>query len=410
MTSNPDPVSSAVVPAAVAPDRMSTQIEPAAGSASKAGGHRVEHTAANERVQSVDVLRGFDMFWISGGDHLFHALAIATGWSWVVFLSGQLKHSSWAGFTFYDLIQPLFLFITGMTLPLSVGRRLARGQTRWEVFRRLLTRALFLVILGHLDKNGAIAFDVPHIRFTSVLGRIGVAGLAAGVIIMFARVRAQIMWAVGILIVYWALLTFVPAPGQPAPSFKQGVNIVDYLDQHVMPGRLASGNHDANGWFSTPPVVATVLMGALAGAWLLSAGTMARKLLGLAGTGLSLVALGWLWGLQFPIIKHIWTSSYVLYTAGWSCLLLALFYAIIDGLRWRRWAFLFLLIGMNPLLIYFLGNTRIVDFGYIAKFFLGFSYASAPPDLRAVWQALATIVVELVFLYWLYRRKFFWRV
>jgi predicted acyltransferase len=398
------------LPAAVAPNQTSTQIAPPSEGAGQSGGRRVEHTSANERVQSVDVLRGFDMFWISGGDHLFHALAIATSWSWVVLLSNQLKHSSWAGFTFYDLIQPLFLFITGMTLPLSVGRRLARGQTRWEVFRRLLTRAIFLVILGHLDKNGAISFDVPHIRFTSVLGRIGVAGLAAGVIIMFTRARAQIMWTLGIIIAYWALLTFVAAPGQPAPSFKQGVNIVDYLDQHVMPGRLASGNHDANGWFSTPPVVATVLMGALAGAWLLSRRTIARKLLGLVGVGLGLVALGWVWGLQCPIIKHIWTSSYVLYTGGWSCLLLALFYAIIDGLRWRRWAFPLLLIGMNPLMIYFLGNTKLVDFSYIAKFFLGFSYASAPPDLRAVWQALATIAVELVFLYWLYRRKFFWRV
>ena len=348
MTNSPDSGSPSGLSAAVAPDQTSTQIEPATGSVATAGGRRVEHTAASERVQSVDVLRGFDMFWISGGDHLFHALAIATGWSGAVFLSNQLKHSHWAGFTCYDLIQPLFLFITGITLPLSIGRRLARGQTRWTVFRRLLTRAMFLVLLGHLVKNGAISFDVPHIRFTSVLGRIGVAGLAAGVIIMFTRVRAQIIWAVGILIVYWALLTFVPAPGQPGPSFNQGVNIVDYLDQHVMPGRLASGNHDANGWFSTPPVVATVLLGALAGAWLLSARNFARKALGLAGAGLALVALGWLWGLQCPIIKHIWTSSYVLYAGGWSCLLLALFYAIVDGLRWRRWGFPFLLIGMNP--------------------------------------------------------------
>jgi predicted acyltransferase len=372
--------------------------------------HRVEHTAAGERVQSVDILRGFDMFWISGGDHLFHALAIATGWSWVVFCSSQLKHSHWAGFTFYDLIQPLFLFITGITLPLSVGRRLKRGQTRWEIFRRLLTRALILIILGHLDKNGAISLDVPHIRFTSVLGRIGVAGLAAGVIMMFARTRAQILWVIGILVGYWALLTFVPAPGQAAPSFNQGVNIVDYLDQHVMPGRLASGNHDANGWFSTPPVVATVLLGALAGAWLLSAGSIGRKVVGLMGAGLGLVAVGWLWGLQFPIIKHIWTSSYVLYAGGWSCLLLGLFYGIVDGLHWRRWGFLFLLIGMNPLLIYFLVNTRLVDFGYIAKFFLGFTFASASPEMAKVWHSLATMAVEFALLYWCYRRKWFWRV
>ena len=372
--------------------------------------HHVGHTAASERLQSVDILRGFDMFWISGGDHFFHALAIATGWSWAVFTASQLRHSSWAGFTFYDLIQPLFLFITGITLPLSVGRRLARGQTRWEIARHLLIRAGILILLGQLDKNGAISFDVPHIRFTSVLGRIGVAGLASGIILMFFRVRGQIIWILSLLLAYWALLTFVPAPGQPAPSFEQGVNIVDYLDQHVMPGRLNSGNHDADGWFSTPPVVATVLLGALAGSWLISAGTVRRKTLALLGAGCALTLLGLLWAIQFPIIKHLWTSSYVLFTGGLSCLLLALFYFIVDGLKWRRWGFPFLLIGMNPLLIYFLLNTRLVDFGYIARFFFGFAYASAPAPMAAVWQNLATIFVELAILFWLYRRKFFWRI
>src|SRR4029450_13416559 len=189
---------------------------------------KIEHTAPNERVPSIDVLRGFDMFWISGGDHFFHALALATGWTWAIVFSKQLSHSDWAGFTFYDLIQPLFLFITGITLPLSVGRRLARGQTRWEIFRRLLIRTVLLVIWGHLDKNGPVSFDFANLRFTSVLGRIGIAGLVAGVIMMFARPRAQILWVIGILGTYWALLTFVPAPGQPAPSYEQGVNIVDY--------------------------------------------------------------------------------------------------------------------------------------------------------------------------------------
>ncbi len=371
---------------------------------------KVEHTALSERLQSIDILRGFDMFWISGGDHFFHALAVATGWAWAILFSRQLSHSDWAGFTFYDLIQPLFLFITGITLPLSVGRRLARGQTRWEIFRRLFIRMVLLVILGHLDKNGPVSFDFPNLRFTSVLGRIGVAGLAAGVIMMFARPRAQIAWVLGILAAYWALLTFVPAPGQPAPSYEQGVNIVDYLDQHVMPGKLRSGNHDANGWFSTPPVVATVLLGALAGAWLLSARLVQQKVVGLLSAGMVLVALGWLCGVQFPIIKHIWTSSYVLYTSGWSCLLLGIFYGIVDGLRLRRWGFPFLLIGMNPLVIYILINTGLVNFPYITKFFFGFSYAHAAPTVAPVWEAAATMAVQFAFLYWLYRRKLFWQV
>jgi predicted acyltransferase len=324
--------------------------------------------------------------------------------------SRQLSHSDWVGFTFYDLIQPLFLFITGITLPLSVGRRLARGQTRWEIFRRLSIRMVLLVILGHLDKNGPVSFDFANLRFTSVLGRIGVAGLVAGVIMMFARPRAQILWVIGILGAYWALLTFVPAPGQPAPSYEQGINIVDYLDLHIMPGKLKSGNHDANGWFSTPPVVATVLLGALAGAWLLSAGSVSRKVLGLLAAGLVLLALGWLWGLQFPIIKHIWTSSYVLYTAGWSCLLLGLFYGVVDGLHWRRWGFPFLLIGINPLVIYLLINTGLVNFPYIAKFFFGFAYSHTSASMAPVWQELATMAIQFAFLYWLYRRKLFWRV
>ncbi len=368
------------------------------------------HTAPAERIQSVDILRGFDMFWISGGEHFFHALAKATGWAAAIFLARQLSHTPWVGFTFYDLIQPLFLFITGITLPLAVGRRLARGQTRAEVFKRLLTRTVLLIILGHIDKNGALSLDFAHQRYTSVLGRIGVAGLIAGIIIMYARPRAQVYWIIGILTGYWALLTFVTAPGQAGPSFDKGINIVDYLDQHIMPGRLISGNHDANGWSSTPPVVATVLFGCLAGTWLLTTRSAGAKVLGLLAAGVALTGLGLLWSLQFPIIKHIWTSSYALLTAGLSCLLLGLFYGVVDGLRWRRWGFLFLLIGMNPLVIYLLVNTGLINFTYIANFFLGFTYSGASKAWVPVWESVAAIVVEFALLYWLYRRKFFWRV
>src|SRR5262249_40736870 len=156
-----------------------------------------------------------------------------------------------------------------------------------------LVRTVFLIILGHIDKNGALSLDFAHQRYTSVLGRIGVASLVAGVIMMYARPRAQVFWIVGILAGYWALLTLVAAAGQPGRSYAQGVNIVDYLDQHIMPGRLISGNHDANGWSSTPPVVATVLIGALAGAWLLTKRSVAEKVMWLAGVGVVLTALGW---------------------------------------------------------------------------------------------------------------------
>ena len=371
---------------------------------------KVEHTSPDERIQSIDALRGFDMLWISGGGEFLHTLAVATSWTWAIAVAGQFEHSRWVGCTFYDLIQPLFLFICGITLPLSIGRRMRRGQTRMQILRRLALRAVVLVILGQLDKNGPVSFDVAHIRFAGILQRIGVAGLAAGAIMMYARPRAQILWVIGILGGYGALMTFVPAPGQPAPSFEPGVNIVDYLDQHVMPGRLDAGTHDAEGWFSTPPAVASVLFGALAGAWLLSAASVQRRVMGLLGAGAVLVALGMLWGLQLPIIKNLFTSSYVVYTAGLSCLLLGLFYGVIDGLRLRAWAFPLLLIGMNPLLIYILRSTGWVDFRYIAKFFFGFGFAHASAPVAALCHVVATITVELLFLYWLYRRKLFWRI
>lgn len=365
---------------------------------------------AAERMQSLDILRGFDMFWISGGEGLFVALAKATGWAWAVAFAAQLEHVPWAGCHFYDLIFPTFLFISGVTLPLVVTRRIARGESRRVILGRLALRAVLLSLLGYLYNQKGVTFDLHAIRFTSVLGRIGVAGFAAGVIVMFARPRAQFFWIAGLLLGYWALLALVPAPDQPGPSYEQGKNIVDWLDRHLMPGKLMSGNHDAIGWCSTPPAVATALLGALAGAWLLAAGAAWRKVLGLIGAGLVLVALGWAWSLRFPIIKHIWSSSYVLFAGGWSCLALGVFYGIVDGLRWRRWGFLFLLIGMNPLVLYVLRGTGLISFSAAGKFFFGFAYAGVKSPWLGLYQELATLAVEFLFLYWLYRRKIFLRV
>lgn len=363
-----------------------------------------------ERMVSVDLLRGFDMFWISGGEGIFHALAKATGWAWAAAMAKELTHVKWEGFNFYDLIFPLFLFISGVTLPLVIEKRLARGEGRGRIMLRLARRALLLVALGILYNQKQITFDVASIRFTSVLGRIGVAGLGAGLIVLFFSPRGWIGWVVGILAGYWALMTFVTAPGEPAHSYAMGKNIVDWLDQRIMPGRLMDKVHDAIGFTSMIPAVATALLGALAGAWLKRPLDPWRKALGLLAAGLALIAAGKLWGLQLPIIKKQWTSSYVLLAGGWSCLLLAIFYAVADGLRWRRWGFPFLLIGLNPLTLYWLRGTGLVDFAAIGKFFFGWATALASKPMQPVYNELAIIGVELAFLYWLYRKKIFVRV
>lgn len=368
------------------------------------------HTPAGERLQSLDILRGFDMFWITGGDELFNALARNFHWAWLALIAGQLDHSDWHGFFLYDLIFPLFLFISGATLPLSVGRRIARGDGRPRVMLRLLRRALLLVVLGVFYNAGHISFDFHNMRFGSVLGHIGLAGCGAGIIVMFARPRAQIFWVLGILVTYWALLTFVPVPGQPVHSYERGKNLTDYLDQQYLPGTMYEKIHDPEGLLSTIPAVATALLGALAGAWLLTSANAAKKTLGLLAAGLVLLGLGWAWDPWFPVIKKIWTSSFVLVTAGWSCLLLGTFYGIVDGLRLRRWGFLFMLIGMNPLTLYVLRGTKLIDFNAINRFFFGFAYQHASRPMRPIWQDLGMMLVQFLFLFWLWRRKIFLRL
>lgn len=364
-----------------------------------------------DRLVSLDILRGFDMFFISGGEELFHALAKATGWAWAVWMATQMNHVEWAGFRIIDLVFPLFVFISGVTLPIVIEKRLSRGEGRGGILLKLLRRALILVLLGVIYNTGKISFDVHNLRFGSVLGRIGLAGFGAGVIVLFTSPRAQAGWALGILAFYWALLTFTPVPGQaPGQHFEKGKNVADWVDQRIMPGRLYNKTHDPEGLVSTLPAVATALLGALAGAWLRTQRTPLRKALGLLAAGLVMLALGRLWGLQFPIIKKLWTSTFVLYAAGWSCLLLALFYAVADGLRWRAWGFPFLLIGMNPLTIYLLRGTGLIDFEHIGRFFCGFAINRASQPMIPVYGELATIFFELALLYWLYRKKFFLRV
>lgn len=367
--------------------------------------------AADGRLMSLDVLRGFDMFWITGGEELFHVLAKATGWAWVAAVTAQLDHAPWAGFKFYDLIFPLFVFISGATLPLSIGRRLERGERRARILGRMLRRALVLVLLGVIYNAQKISFEVSALRFGSVLGRIGLAGLGAGAIVLFTKSwGTRLAWVAAILLAYWALLTGVPVPGVGPASLDQGKNLADYVDQHFMPGKLYNQDHDPEGLLSTLPTVATALLGALAGGWLSARRGAAVKTLGLLAAGAALLGLGSVWAWRFPLIKNLWTSSFVLYTAGWSCVLLALFYAAVDVLRWRRWGFLFLLIGMNPLTIYFLNATELIDFDHLGHFFFGFLGTYAAREWVPVVQSLGVLTVQFVFLYWLYRRKVFIKI
>ena len=196
--------------------------------------------AGTQRLRSLDTLRGFDMVWIVGGREVVLALAAWTGWGWLERASAQLHHVEWHGFTAWDLIFPLFLFLAGVSFPLSLERRRARGDSESSIRNHALRRGLLLVALGVLYNIGpSLKFD--DLRYASVLGRIGLAWMFAALIALRWKALGQWVWILGLLLGYWLALTVFGAPDQVAPSLEPGENLTDWVDRAVLPGRLHRG-------------------------------------------------------------------------------------------------------------------------------------------------------------------------
>ncbi len=365
----------------------------------------------SQRLISLDALRGFDMFMLAGGAGLIKALSVYTDWDILNAISTQLVHKQWHGFAFWDMIFPLFLFIAGVAMPYSIGKRLERGDDRKAIYLHSIKRCLLLILLG-LMYNGLFDLNWEKLRFGSVLGRIGIAWLFAVIIFMNTDKKGQIIWFGGILIGYWAVMKLIPVPGFGAGVLTREGNFAGYIDRLFLPGRLAFGSMDPEGILSTIPAVSTALLGVFAGHFLRSDHkelTMLKKgiLIGLAGV--VFLGLGLLWNLVFPINKNLWTSSFVIYVGGWSLILLSIFYLIIDVWGYKRWAFVFIVIGLNPITIY-MCNRGALRFDSPRDFFFGGIINLFSEPAQPVVKILAYIIVSWVFLYILYRKKIFLRV
>jgi len=375
-----------------------------------------------KRLVSLDALRGFDMFWIMSGEQIIHTLAKVTQWPVLLWFSGQLHHTVWNGITFYDMIFPLFLFIAGVSMPYSMGNKIAKAgvssadqlsfTTKKSIYIDMLRRTLILVLLG-MVVNGALKFNgYENTRFASVLGRIGLAWFFAGLIYLNFNLRGQILWLGGILIGYWAAMIFIPVPGYGAGVLTMQGSLESYVDRLLLPGRLHDKIHDPEGILSTIPAIGTALLGVFTGSflkWNSPSWPMYKKGLLLFGAGLALIVLGLLWNAGFPINKRLWSSSFVLYVGGWSLIFLSIFYLIIDVAGFKKWAIPFVWIGTNSILIY-LCSEGMVDFGHTAGFLLGGLVNLTPIAWQAVWTAVSVTLVQLVFLYILYRNKLFLKV
>ncbi len=366
------------------------------------------NTKPAERLLCLDTLRGFDMFWIIGGDAFFRALAEITGWGWARQWAFQLDHAQWAGFHFYDLIFPLFMFISGVAIPYSLLAKAESGEPMARIYVKLVRRALLLVVLGFVY-NGLLRLDFAHQRYASVLGQIGLAYLFAALIMLNVKsLRGRLVFLAGILGGYAAVQFLVPVPGVGAGVLTPAGTINGYVDRMLLPGRLYDTIFDPEGILCIISATSVTLMGGIAGMILKDTRLRAlRKTLVLAGSGAVLVTAGWLLKGVYPIIKKAWTSSFDIYAGGWSLLLLALFYLVVDVAGLKGWTMFFRVIGLNSITIYL--GVKLIDFPHTSEFLFG-GLAGRLGAYGPLVLIAGAIAVEWVSLYFLYKKKVFLRV
>ena len=360
---------------------------------------------SSSRVLSIDALRGFDMFWIVGADRIVRSLSRVQEGPVTNFLKGQFRHE-WLGFRFYDLIFPLFVFLLGMSVVFSLGKTLSESDGKIP-YGRIFRRFLVLFLLGALCDQGIsnLAEESP---FSGVLQRMAWCYIFASLLYCHLKLRGLIITFVSIMIGYWALASFVPAPGQDAVYFEREQHIVTWFDHQFLPFKEEGQFSDPEGLLSTLPAVCSALLGIFAGfAFQSERLSNSERVKYFAGAGLAMLVVGFLWSYQMPIIKWLWTPTYVLVAGGYSCLLVALFHYVVDIKGYSRWAQPFVWIGVNPLAIYVAND--FIGFEDVARRITGGPMSDLLNPYGRLFTAVVSLVFVILFARFLYKRQIFLR-
>jgi predicted acyltransferase len=366
----------------------------------------ISRPAFTERVMAVDALRGFDMFWIVGGGELVKRILRLFADPVPEPIMYQFKHVPWEGFAAWDLIMPLFLFIVGVSMPISYAKRLAAGQDRKSLYKHMLRRVLILWVLGMIAQGNLLSGDPMKLRlYSNTLQAIASGYAISTFAILSFGVMGQAITMVGLMVIYWLLVKFVPVPGATAGILDPKINLAMYIDETIL-GRFRDGTTYA--WIlSTLTFGSTVLLGVMSGHILRADKPKKTKALQLFGFGIACLALGLVWNIWFPIIKHLWTSSFVLFSGGLSILLLAVFYCILDVFQIRKWAFVFVVIGANAIVTYMFGE--FFSASYLDKVIFGSAAAQLSP-VTSAGVAVLFFTLMCLALYTMYRKKIFIRI
>lgn len=368
----------------------------------------VSSDTPSNRLFSLDALRGFDMLWIIGADVLIHRLAAWKQTPWLEAWSTSLRHVKWEGLAAYDLIFPLFMFLSGVAIPFSLDSRIGRGDSKAHLLGKILLRTALLIILG-MVYNGFFAGPGQG-RVASVLGQIGVAWGCAALMHVFIKARWMRMALIPtLLLIVAGLQLFYPVPGHGAGVLTPAGAFNSWIDRGYLPGRLNEGIFDPEGLICVFSAISVTLAGAIAGSFLRGAGGGSWRMAGsLFAAGATATILGWVcWKLGYPPIKALWTSTFDLLAMGISLMTFALFYAVIDVLGLRAWSFPLRVIGMNSLGIYLIG--RFINFERASTLLFG-RWAASLGEAGPVMIIVGVLLLEWLLLYLMFRKRIFVKV
>lgn len=357
-----------------------------------------------KRILSLDAFRGYTvaaMIMVNfpgSWDHVFPTL----------------RHSKWNGLTFTDLVAPFFLFIVGISICLAYSPKLSPKIDKGPLYRKILWRGLKIFAVG-MFLNALPHFDLANLRWTGTLHRIAVVFVISALIFLNTNWKQQAWLAAFLLVGYWIVMTTIPTPGFGKVMLEPGQNLAAWVDSKYLPGKMWEGNWDPEGIMSTIPSTATCILGMLAGRILSAAIAPAMKVnyLFLAGTVSSV--LGYFWGLVFPVNENLWTSSFVLVTAGFAAMILASFYLITDIMGYTAWSKPGVIFGANAITAYVLGDVLSLLFYQLPlgshslnqHAVAAMTSLGIMPELASWMYALIFVSISFIPVWIMFRRKVF---
>jgi predicted acyltransferase len=321
---------------------------------------------SGQRLASLDAFRGLT---IAG------MILVNDPGSWQ-FVYPPLRHAEWHGWTPTDLVFPFFVFIVGVSISLALSPKMEAGEGKGDLHLKVFKRSAFIFALGMVLRL-IPRFDFASVRIPGVLQRIALCYLFAALLYLHSGTRARLGASVLILAGYWAAMRFVPVPGYGPGILEYEGNLVGHIDVKFLAGHLYEPTFDPEGILSTLPAIVTAVLGTLTGDWLRTNRRPAMKTIGLFCGGLALTALGLALHPYFPINKKLWTSTFVIFTAGAALLLLAVCHFLIDARGWKKWATPFFIFGTNAIAAY-VGSILMVKLFALVEVTSGGEKATLP--------------------------------